>query len=255
MCEFWFYWIWRNDAAEILVWIVVSLHVLHRTLDSADVQSYSYRPIFNLSVLSKLLKRLVHQQMLDYLNRHRILYHTVCLPTASFNRHVGVTGAGSIIYTLLILVICPVHSRLALLDLLAPFDTVGHDILLQRLQKFRRRSVSNSVMPATGFGLIWQVEFSASAAAHQGSVLGPLLFILYTADLITLIEGFGFRPHAYADDTQKSRVPALSCRHDSVNQLQLNLSACLALAVAGMSDCQRLFTLRLCVLRIMPKSQ
>ena len=40
-------------------------------MDSADVRSY--RPIANLSVLSKLLERLVHRQMLDYINRHRLL--------------------------------------------------------------------------------------------------------------------------------------------------------------------------------------
>ena len=40
-------------------------------MDSADVRFY--RPISNLSVLSKFLERLVHRQMLDYLNRHRLL--------------------------------------------------------------------------------------------------------------------------------------------------------------------------------------
>ena len=36
----------------------------------------------------------------------------------------------------------------------------------------------------------------------QGSVLGPILFILYTSDVFRIIEKFGFKVHAFADDIQ-----------------------------------------------------
>jgi len=73
---------------------------------------------------------------------------------------------------------------------------------------------------ATRFGL---VNTKLRFGVPQGSVLGPLLFILCTAGLSDLIEGYGLNPHLYANDMQVQG----SGRPGSANQLQSTLSACL----------------------------
>jgi hypothetical protein len=63
-------------------------------------------------------------------------------------------------------------------------------------------------------------------------VLDPILFILYTIDLIHIVEQHGFRPHLYADDMQVHG----SCTTTLVDDFQLRLSACVNNAARWMSS-------------------
>jgi Reverse transcriptase (RNA-dependent DNA polymerase) len=62
----------------------------------------------------------------------------------------------------------------------------------------------------------------------QGAVLGPLLFILYTVNLIELIRSQGLCPHLYADDTQLYG----SCQPGQAPSLAEDVASCVDL-VAG----------------------
>ena len=100
---------------------------------------------------------------------------------------------------------------LILLDLSAAFDTIDHDVLFSRME---------STLGITGQALEWfrsylgdrtlrvHIDDSFSASQEilwfvpQGSVLGPLLFLIYLLPLGILIRKHGLELHAYADDTQ-----------------------------------------------------
>ena len=102
-------------------------------------------------------------------------------------------------------------AALILFDLSAAFDTVDYEILLQRLRTtYGICDVAHKWFRSYLFGRSQYVRIGTSCSSvidlicgvRRGSVLGPVLFILYTVGLISLIESHGLTRHLYADDTQ-----------------------------------------------------
>ena len=97
------------------------------------------------------------------------------------------------------------------MDLSAAFDTIDHDLLLSRLTEWF--GIDSVVLQwvrsyLTGRSQLVKVNGVLSTpqlllcGVPQGSVLGPLLFTMYTTPLSSIITAFGLKHHLYADDTQ-----------------------------------------------------
>ena len=90
-------------------------------IDSADIESY--RPISNLSVLSKLLEQLVACQLLEHLNTARLFPD---LQSAYRAYHSTETAVVKVLADILTALDTGDIAMLTLLDLSAAFDTVDH---------------------------------------------------------------------------------------------------------------------------------
>ena len=170
----------------------------------------SYRPISNLSVLSKLLERLVVRQLVNYLTSADLL---PSLQSGFRAGHSTETAVLRVLSDILHAVDCGDVAALVLLDLSAAFDTVDHDILLQRLQvTFGIGDVAHRWIRSYLSGRTQRVRLGAkkSSITHlvcgvpQGCVLG-----LYT------VRSVHRRPHSA--DPKSQLVGSLICRrHASI---------------------------------------
>ena len=176
------------------------------SLDSDELKNY--RPISNLTYLSKIIEKLVHKQLTEYTDTNKLLSD---FQSGYRKGHSCETAVTRIHNDILLMVDKKENVVLLLLDLSAAFDTINHKLLLKKLKDLYGINGYvldwlKSYLSNRSFKVVVNKSSSSSCwleiGVPQGSILGPLLFIMYTKDLEKIVTKYGFSIHLYADDTQ-----------------------------------------------------
>ncbi len=202
------------------IWKKGRVTPIFKTRDPTSTNNY--RPITILPTLSKLLERIIHHQVYNYLQEHKLLASqqfgfrtnlSTTIALAHFTEQIldnlddrKITGAVSI-------------------DLRKAFDTVDHTIFLEKLRTIGFTSsvldwfcsyLSNRTQVTMINNLISDPK-PVTVGVPQGSILGPLLFLIYINDLPECLTHC--KLILYADDT------LLYYSADSISELQSKLNS------------------------------
>ena len=201
----------------------------------------NYRPISLLSVFDKLLEKLMAIRLNKFLSVNNILYRY----QFGFRKNYSTVLAVIDVVDNILEHLDKKETGLGIyLDLRKAFDTVDHDILLHKMYNYGIRGtvydwfrsyVSNRIQYTT-LQNINSTTATVTCGVPQGSVLGPLLFLIYMNDIYKAVPDINVK--LFADDTnvflfdQNSKnlsLKAADCLNKlndwfTANKLSLNLT-------------------------------
>ena len=185
------------------------------------LETCNYRPISLLSNINKIFEKVMYSRVYNYINKSDCFYPL----------QFGFRGKHSTNHAL-ISIVDEINEALdkkkvvagIFVDFQKAFDTVNHEILLKKLSHYGIKGNINNwfrsyLLDRKQFVSILGFNSAYSTIHHgvpQGSVLGPLLFLIYINDLNKAIK-FSTTYH-FADDTNLLRVDV------SYKKLQSNIN-------------------------------
>ena len=213
---------------------IVSPLLKKMSLDPEELKNY--RPVSNLAFVSKLIEKVVASQLTTYLTNNNL---TEVFQSAYRQNHSTETALLCVYND----VICAIGQQkavlLVLLDLSAAFDTVDYSCLLHTLQQLGIEGTAwqwfNSYLKGRSQTIringVKSDPAMLDCGVPQGSVLGPVLFTIYTSSLGALLRHNCIDYHLYADDSQLY----VSCKVQDINNTIARMESCLLLVQAWMS--------------------
>jgi exonuclease III len=177
----------------------------------------NYRPISVLPAISKVMEKILYDQLYNYLSNFRLLSDS----QFGFRKfHSTATALLDCTNDWYMNLDRKMFNLVVLIDLKKAFDTVDHQILLRKLELYGVKGQALSFLNSYLSNRSQKCQINGSLSSEkmircgvpQGSILGPLFFLLYINDLPQCLSKT--KPRLFADDTN------LTASGDSITRLE-----------------------------------
>jgi hypothetical protein len=164
----------------------------------------NYRPISILPVMSKIFERIVHNQIYHYCDRNKIIFQNQSGFRQGFSTETALLYLSDNVRNNLDK---QNFTGMLMIDLQKAFDTVNHKILILKLKAMGFSSNCVNLFKSylsqrsqyVEIGGVLSNPLDITCGVPQGSILGPLLFLLYINDMSSAITKS--KLFLYADDS------------------------------------------------------